>query len=81
MPRQVGRKQLGALPINGCVCGLIGMSVQTLILFSFLSHPLMSSHYPTTKFTAVSDTPENLRLKKQTAQQSEVSHAPQATPT
>ena len=30
-------------------------------------------HYPTTKFTSVSDTPENLRLKKQTEQQSDVS--------
>ena len=33
-------------------------------------------HYPTTKFTSVSDTPENLRLKKQTAQQSDVSLTP-----
>ena len=31
-----------------------------------------SSHYPTTKFTVVSDTPENLRLAKQSKQQSQV---------
>ena len=30
------------------------------------------SHYPTTKFTVVSDTPENLRLAKQSKQQSQV---------
>lgn len=29
-------------------------------------------HYPTTKFTAVADTPENMRLKKNTQQQSAV---------
>ena len=45
------------------------LPLQFLILTLTPSH----RHYPTTKFTSVSDTPENLRLKKQTAQQSDVS--------
>lgn len=36
--------------------------------------PYCNTHYPTTKFTSVSDTPENLRLKKQTAQQSDITY-------
>nr|XP_006812740.1 PREDICTED: LIM and SH3 domain protein Lasp-like [Saccoglossus kowalevskii] len=35
--------------------------------------PYCKVHYPTTKFTAVADTPENLRLKKQQKAQSSVS--------
>ncbi|CAB4017474.1 LIM and SH3 domain 1-like, partial [Paramuricea clavata] len=31
-------------------------------------------HYPTTKFTVVSDTPENLRLAKQSKQQSQIEY-------
>lgn len=34
--------------------------------------PYCQTHYPTTKYTAVSDTPENKRLKQNTAQQSSV---------
>eukprot|EP00794_Sanderia_malayensis_P006030 gene6030-6731_t len=34
--------------------------------------PYCNTHYPTTKFTAVADTPENMRLAKNTAQQSNV---------
>lgn len=34
--------------------------------------PYCQVHYPTTKFTAVADTPENRRLAKNTAQQSSV---------
>lgn len=36
--------------------------------------PYCVAHYPTTKFTAVSDTPENLRLKKQQKQQSQIEY-------
>jgi hypothetical protein len=36
--------------------------------------PYCNTHYPTTKFTSVSDTPENLRLKKQTEQQSDITY-------
>lgn len=36
--------------------------------------PYCNTHYPTTKFTAVSDTPENLRLQKQQKQQSKVEY-------
>jgi hypothetical protein len=32
--------------------------------------PYCNVHYPTTKFTAVADTPENMRLKKNTTNQS-----------
>ena len=43
-------------------------------LDSHLVSPLhLHSHYPTTKFTAVGDTPENLRLKEQQKRQSNVS--------
>ena len=45
--------------------------------FTFWNFNLLSvfscSHYPTTRFTSVVDTPENKRLAKQTMQQSEVS--------
>lgn len=34
--------------------------------------PYCNVHYPTTKFTAVADTPENMRLQKNTANQSGV---------
>lgn len=34
--------------------------------------PYCSAHYPSTKFTVVADTPENLRLKAQTENQSTV---------
>ncbi|XP_072173655.1 LIM and SH3 domain protein 1-like [Diadema setosum] len=36
--------------------------------------PYCNTHYPTTKFTAVADTPENLRLKKQSQNQSQVTY-------
>ncbi|XP_077862590.1 LIM and SH3 domain protein 1-like [Saccoglossus kowalevskii] len=38
--------------------------------------PYCKVHYPTTKFTAVADTPENLRLKKQQKAQSSVINQP-----
>jgi len=34
--------------------------------------PYCNTHYPTTKFTAVADTPENMRLRKNTQNQSSV---------
>ena len=34
--------------------------------------PYCNTHYPSTKFTAVADTPENQRIKKNTANQSSV---------
>lgn len=34
--------------------------------------PYCNTHYPTTRFTAVADTPENLRIKKNTTQQSQI---------
>lgn len=36
--------------------------------------PYCKTHYPTTKFTAVSDTPENKRLAQQTRNQSELTY-------
>jgi len=36
--------------------------------------PYCTAHYPTTKHTVVADTPENLRLSKQTKQQSQVEY-------
>ena len=41
-------------------------------MFTDIKLYVISSHYPTTKFTVVSDTPENLRLAKQSKQQSQV---------
>ncbi|WP_411027485.1 hypothetical protein, partial [Salmonella sp. s54925] len=37
-------------------------------------NPYCNAHYPTTKFTAVADTPENLRLAKQSKQQSQIEY-------
>ena len=37
------------------------------------THTHTCSHYPTTRFTAVADTPENRRLAQQSKNQSEVS--------
>jgi len=36
--------------------------------------PYCNTHYPTTKHTTVAETPENLRLKKNTANQSQVTY-------
>lgn len=36
--------------------------------------PYCNPHYPTTKFTVVADTPENLRLAKQSKQQSQIEY-------
>lgn len=37
-------------------------------------NPYCNAHYPTTKFTAIADTPENIRLAKQSKQQSQVEY-------
>ena len=41
---------------------------------------MICSQYPTIRFSVVSDTPEILRLKKQTAQQSDVCSNPFSPP-
>ncbi len=48
----------------------IALSMKTYKGYNKL--PYCNTHYPTTKFTAVADTPENKRLAKNTAQQSNV---------
>ena len=46
----------------------------SMLLFSgSLTSVVYCRHYPTTKFTAVADTPENKRLKENTKKQSNVS--------
>lgn len=47
--------------------GITVLSDENCSLFHFLN-----SHYPTTKFTTVADTPENRRLAKNTKTQSQV---------
>ncbi|KAK7901922.1 hypothetical protein WMY93_018691 [Mugilogobius chulae] len=40
----------------------------------YKKRPYCNAHYPTTKFTAVADTPENLRLKKNSENQSSIAY-------
>ena len=45
-----------------------------MALFDFCLYFCANRHYPTTKFTAVADTPENRRLAKNTKAQSQVQY-------
>ena len=47
-----------------------------MIIITNNSYDYYCRHYPTTKFTAVADTPEQLRLAKQSRQQSQVRSLP-----
>lgn len=58
---------------KGCFkCEVCGMTLTMKNYKGYMKKPYCNAHYPTTKFTAVADTPENMRLKKNTTNQSSV---------
>ncbi|KAL7378346.1 hypothetical protein ABVT39_012132 [Epinephelus coioides] len=60
---------------KGCFsCEVCKMTLNMKNYKGFEKKPYCNAHYPKTSFTAVADTPENLRLKKQSKMQSTVSY-------
>lgn len=60
---------------KGCFnCEVCHMTLSMKTYKGYSKLPYCNTHYPTTKFTAVADTPENLRLKKNTTNQSAVDY-------
>lgn len=58
---------------KGCFnCEVCKMALSMKTYKGYNKLPYCNTHYPTTNFTAVAETPENLRLKKNTANQSGV---------
>ena len=56
---------------KGCFnCEVCSITLSMKTYKGYNKLPYCNTHYPTTKFTAVADTPENLRMKKNTEQQS-----------
>ncbi|KXJ11135.1 LIM and SH3 domain protein 1 [Exaiptasia diaphana] len=55
-------------------CEVCGMTLNMKNYKGYNKKPYCQAHYPTTKHTVVSDTPENLRLAKQSKQQSLVEY-------
>uniref|UniRef100_A0A8C6UPJ5 LIM and SH3 domain protein 1 n=1 Tax=Neogobius melanostomus TaxID=47308 RepID=A0A8C6UPJ5_9GOBI len=53
-------------------CEVCQMTLNMKTYKGYNKRPYCNAHYPTTKFTAVADTPENLRLKAQSEKQSQV---------
>lgn len=53
-------------------CETCGLTLNMKTYKGYKKLPYCNAHYPTTKHTAVADTPENLRIKKNTANQSAV---------
>ncbi|WP_411026663.1 LIM domain-containing protein, partial [Salmonella sp. s54395] len=58
---------------KGCFkCDTCGLKLNMKTYKGYDKRPYCNTHYPTTKFTAVADTPEMGRIKKNTAQQSSI---------
>ena len=58
---------------KGCFnCEVCHMTLSMKTYQGYEKLPYCNTHYPSTKFTAVADTPENLRIKKNTTNQSTV---------
>lgn len=58
---------------KGCFnCETCKMTLSMKTYKGYNKLPYCNTHYPTTKFTAVADTPENMRLRKNTQNQSSV---------
>ncbi|XP_056871544.1 LIM and SH3 domain protein 1-like [Takifugu flavidus] len=58
---------------RGCFsCEVCKMTLNMKNYKGFEKRPYCNAHYPKTHFTAVADTPENLRLKKQSQIQSQI---------
>nr|CCH23116.1 LIM and SH3 domain protein 3 [Nematostella vectensis] len=55
-------------------CVVCNMALNMKNYKGYNKNPYCNAHYPTPKFTAVADTPENLRLKKQTDNQSSLKY-------
>ncbi|XP_031564697.1 LIM and SH3 domain protein Lasp-like [Actinia tenebrosa] len=55
-------------------CTVCNMTLNMKNYKGYNKMPYCAAHYPTTKHTTVADTPENLRLSKQTKQQSQVEY-------
>ncbi|XP_071825117.1 LIM and SH3 domain protein F42H10.3-like isoform X3 [Apostichopus japonicus] len=53
-------------------CDVCGLTLNMKTYKGYNKRPYCNTHYPTTRFTAVADTPENLRIKKNTTQQSQI---------
>jgi len=60
---------------KGCFnCETCHMTLSMKTYKGYKKLPYCNTHYPTTSFTAVADTPENMRIKKNTTNQSAVSY-------
>lgn len=60
---------------KGCFsCEVCKMTLTMKNYKGYSKLPYCSAHYPTTKFTAVADTPENLRLASNTKKQSNIQY-------
>ncbi|KAK2570238.1 LIM zinc-binding domain-containing Nebulette [Acropora cervicornis] len=60
---------------KGCFsCEICKMTLTMKNYKGYDKKPYCTAHYPTTKFTAVADTPENKRLKENTKKQSNVQY-------
>ncbi|XP_022088389.1 LIM and SH3 domain protein 1-like isoform X2 [Acanthaster planci] len=58
---------------KGCfTCNVCNLKLTMKTYKGYNKEPYCQPHYPTTKHTAVADTPENKRLAKQTANQSNI---------
>ncbi|XP_002156849.1 LIM and SH3 domain protein 1 [Hydra vulgaris] len=58
---------------KGCFnCEVCHMTLSMKTYQGYEKLPYCNTHYPSTKFTAVADTPENLRIKKNTTNQSTI---------
>eukprot|EP00800_Vazella_pourtalesii_P006702 TRINITY_DN18786_c0_g1_i1.p1 TRINITY_DN18786_c0_g1~~TRINITY_DN18786_c0_g1_i1.p1 ORF type:complete len:237 (+),score=45.99 TRINITY_DN18786_c0_g1_i1:75-785(+) len=55
-------------------CESCGLKLTMKTYKGYSKRPYCNTHYPTTKFTAVADTPENLRLKAMSKQTSQVEY-------
>lgn len=55
-------------------CETCGLLLNMKNYKGYNKRPYCNTHYPTTKFTAVADTPENRRLKNQTQNQSQLTY-------
>ncbi|CAH1775858.1 unnamed protein product [Owenia fusiformis] len=55
-------------------CDVCGLTLNMKNYKGYKKIPYCSAHYPTTKFTAVADTPENMRIAANTQNQSQVKY-------
>ena len=67
------KMQGGLMREGGRNRGILRYMYSKVVIIHTHAHTHTCSHYPTTRFTAVADTPENRRLAQQSKNQSEVS--------